>query len=48
MYGKNDHRDHGDKSGRAITFHFLFPVIPALPVVVTVYAISNRSISPGE
>src|SRR5215510_7847347 len=34
---------HGDKSGRAMTFHFLFPVLPALPVVVTVNAIANRS-----
>jgi hypothetical protein len=26
-----------------MTFHFLFPVIPVPPVVVTVQAIANRS-----
>jgi len=46
VYRKNNHGgrgDHGDKPGRAMTFHFLIPVIPAPPVVVTVYAIANRS-----
>jgi hypothetical protein len=46
VYGKYNHGEcgeHGDKSVRAMTFHFLFPVLPALPVVVTVHAIANRS-----
>jgi hypothetical protein len=46
VYGKNNHGGHGehwDKSVRAMTFHFLFPVLPALPVVDTVHAIANRS-----
>src|SRR5262249_59549138 len=32
--GKNNHGghgDHGDKSGRGVTFHFLFPVPPVSP-----------------
>ena len=33
---------HGDKLGRAMTFHFLIPVLPALPMVLTVHAIANR------
>jgi hypothetical protein len=37
VYGKNNHGGYGDKSGRAMTFHFL------IPVVVTVHAIVNRS-----
>ena len=45
MYGKNNHGDRGDhwdKSDRTITFHFLFPVRPALPVVVIVNAIAKH------
>src|SRR5262249_53979337 len=31
VYRENNHGGHGDKSGRAMTFHFLIPVIPCPP-----------------
>jgi hypothetical protein len=39
VYRKNCHGDtgnHWDNSGKAMTFHFLFPVRPVRPVVFTV------------